>query len=57
MSRFWYGRFVGRLGDIVDINLAQAEQLDMSKTKATELLRAYDADAVKAMTAWVTAAV
>lgn len=29
----------------------------MSKTKATELLRAHDADAVKAMTAWVTASV
>ena len=35
----------------------QADQLDMSKTRATELLRAHDADAVKAMTAWVTAAV
>lgn len=35
----------------------QADQLDMSKMKATELLRAHDADAVKAMTAWVTAAV
>ncbi|KAK5136261.1 hypothetical protein LTR08_003868 [Meristemomyces frigidus] len=33
-----------------------AEHLDVSKTKATELLRAHDADAVKAMTAWVTAA-
>ncbi|KAK4978345.1 hypothetical protein LTR66_010637 [Elasticomyces elasticus] len=33
------------------------EQLDLSKTKATELLRAHDADAVKAMTAFVTAPV
>ncbi|KAF2770009.1 hypothetical protein EJ03DRAFT_83623 [Teratosphaeria nubilosa] len=33
------------------------EQLGLSKGKATELLRAHDADAVKAMTAWVTAAV
>ncbi|KAK5110255.1 hypothetical protein LTR62_006108 [Meristemomyces frigidus] len=33
-----------------------AEQLDMSKIKATELLRAHDVDPVKAMTAWVTAA-
>jgi len=33
----------------------QAEHLDMSRTKATELLRAHDADAVKAMKAWVTA--
>ena len=39
------------------MDVVQAEQLDMSKTKATELLRAHDADAVKAMTAWVTAAV
>lgn len=36
---------------------SQMDQLDLSKTKATELLRAHDADAVKAMTAWVTAAV
>ena len=35
----------------------QADQLDLSKTKATELLRAHDTDAVKAMTAWVTATV
>jgi hypothetical protein len=27
----------------------------MSRTKATELLRAHDADAVKAMKAWVSA--
>jgi hypothetical protein len=33
----------------------QAEHLDMSRTKATELLRAHDADAVKAMKAWVSA--
>ena len=32
----------------------KVDQLDMSKAKATELLRAYDADAVKALTAWVT---
>lgn len=42
--------------DQADVALL-VEQLDMSKTKATELLRAHDADAVKAMTAWVTAAV
>ncbi|KAK3643331.1 hypothetical protein LTR56_010287 [Elasticomyces elasticus] len=42
--------------DQADVALL-ADQLDMSKTKATELLRAHDADAVKAMTAWVTAAV
>ena len=33
----------------------QAEHLDMSRAKATELLRANDANAVKAMKAWVTA--
>jgi len=42
--------------DQADVALL-AEQLDMTKTKATELLRAHDADAVKAMTAWVTASV
>lgn len=35
----------------------QAEQLDLSRPKATELLRAHDADAVRAMKAWVSAAV
>lgn len=33
----------------------QAENLDVSRTKATELLKANDADPVKAMRAWVTA--
>ncbi|KAK1048638.1 hypothetical protein LTR74_017483 [Friedmanniomyces endolithicus] len=42
--------------DQADVALL-ADQLDLSKTKATALLRAHDADAVKAMTAWVTAAV
>ncbi|EMC94856.1 hypothetical protein BAUCODRAFT_73494 [Baudoinia panamericana UAMH 10762] len=42
--------------DQADVTLL-VDQLDMSKAKATELLRAHDADAVKAMTAWVTAAV
>ncbi|KAK0903243.1 hypothetical protein LTR02_007660 [Friedmanniomyces endolithicus] len=42
--------------DQADVALL-ADQLALSKTKATELLRAHDADAVKAMTAWVTAAV
>ncbi|EME88032.1 uncharacterized protein MYCFIDRAFT_48247 [Pseudocercospora fijiensis CIRAD86] len=30
------------------------EHLDLSKAKATDLLRAHDADAIKAMNAWVT---
>ncbi|KAK0357322.1 hypothetical protein LTR91_004362 [Friedmanniomyces endolithicus] len=42
--------------DQADVALL-ADQLDLSKTKATELLRAHDTDAVKAMTAWVTATV
>ena len=42
--------------DAADVNLL-VDQLDLSKLKATELLKAHDADAVKAMTAWVTAAV
>ncbi|KAK5171846.1 uncharacterized protein LTR77_003482 [Saxophila tyrrhenica] len=33
------------------------EQLDVNKVKATEILRAHEADAVAAMKAWVTAAV
>ncbi|KAF2719150.1 hypothetical protein K431DRAFT_287032 [Polychaeton citri CBS 116435] len=40
--------------DAGDVNML-ADQLDLSKTKATDLLRAHDADAVKAMTAWVQA--
>ncbi|QIW96827.1 hypothetical protein AMS68_002345 [Peltaster fructicola] len=40
--------------DQADVTLL-VEHLDVSKTKATELLRAHDADAVKAMTAWVSA--
>jgi NACalpha-BTF3-like transcription factor len=38
-----------------DVTLVM-EQLDMNKQKATDLLRAHEADPVKAMTAWVTAA-
>ncbi|KAF1823720.1 uncharacterized protein K489DRAFT_370040 [Dissoconium aciculare CBS 342.82] len=38
--------------DPTDVSLL-AEQLDLSKTKATDLLRAHDADVVKALTAWV----
>ena len=53
----WSGRGRGRGGLWLTLMLAQADQLDMSKAKATELLRANDADAVKAMTAWVTASV
>ncbi|KAJ9627078.1 hypothetical protein H2203_003539 [Taxawa tesnikishii (nom. ined.)] len=40
--------------DPADVNLL-VDQLDLSKAKATELLKAHDANAVKAMTAWVTA--
>ncbi|KAK6437261.1 hypothetical protein LTR95_006543 [Oleoguttula sp. CCFEE 5521] len=42
--------------DAADVALL-ADQLDISKPRATDLLRAHDANAVKAMTAWVTAAV
>ena len=35
----------------------QAEQLDMSKPKATDFLKSHEANAVKAMTTWVTSAV
>ncbi|KAF2787829.1 hypothetical protein K505DRAFT_316012 [Melanomma pulvis-pyrius CBS 109.77] len=40
--------------DAQDVVLLVAE-LELSKPKATELLRAHDGDAVKAMTAFVTA--
>lgn len=32
----------------------QAEQLDISKVKAMDLLKLHEADAVKAVTAWIT---
>lgn len=35
----------------------KADQLDLSRPKATELLRAHDADPIRAMKAWVTASV
>lgn len=37
--------------------LSQVEELDLHKTKATELLKAHEGDAIKAMRAFVTAAV
>jgi hypothetical protein len=33
------------------------QELEVSKIKATEMLRGYEGDAVKALTAYVTAAV
>lgn len=41
--------------DAADVTLL-VEQLDMTKPKATELLRSHDGDAVKALTAYITAA-
>lgn len=35
----------------------QSEQLDLSKAKATDLLRAHDGDTLKAMVQWVSSAV
>ncbi|KAF2814607.1 uncharacterized protein BDZ99DRAFT_458611 [Mytilinidion resinicola] len=40
--------------DAVDVGLL-VEQLELSRAKATELLKAHEGDAVKAMTAFVTA--
>ncbi|PPJ53640.1 hypothetical protein CBER1_00807 [Cercospora berteroae] len=40
--------------DAADVALL-VEQLDLNKTKAAELLRAHDADVLKAIKAWVTA--
>merc|ERR1711939_396470 len=42
--------------DQADVALL-AEQLDMSKPKATDFLKSHEANAVKAMTTWVTGAV
>ncbi|WPG98116.1 Hypothetical protein R9X50_00090200 [Acrodontium crateriforme] len=42
--------------DPADVTLL-AQQLDMNKTKATELLRSHDADVKKAMISWVTSPV
>jgi len=38
-------------------DMMQVEHLELSKLKATEMLRTHDGDAVKAMTAYVAAAV
>jgi hypothetical protein len=35
----------------------QVDQLDLSKVKATDLLREHDADVLKAMKTWVSTAV
>lgn len=35
----------------------QSEQLDLSKAKATDLLRAHEGDTLKAMIHWVSSAV
>ena len=35
--------------------MGQVEELDLTKVKATELLKAHDGNAVKAMRAFVTA--
>jgi hypothetical protein len=45
------GRF--RLWDWANLHM-QVEQLELSKVKATELLKAHEGDAVKALTAFVT---
>ncbi|KAF2209419.1 hypothetical protein CERZMDRAFT_87092 [Cercospora zeae-maydis SCOH1-5] len=39
--------------DAADVAML-VEQLDLNKTKATELLRAHDANVLKAIKAWVT---
>lgn len=35
--------------------MSKVEQLDLSKTKATDLLKAHEGDPIKAMTAYVMA--
>jgi HYPK UBA domain len=38
-------------------DFVQVDQLDLNKAKATELLKLHEGDAVKAMSAFVTASV
>lgn len=52
----WMGGVV-HVGDWTDVDVVQVEHLDLSKAKATDLLRAHDANAEKAMMAWVSASV
>ena len=40
--------------DYADIYAEQVDELELTKAKATELLKAHDGDAVKAMRAYVT---
>lgn len=40
---------------LIYCGLLQVEELDLHKTKATELLKAHEGDAVKAMRTFVTA--
>ena len=40
---------------LTNSTIPQVENLDISKTTATELLKAHDADPVKAMRAWISA--
>ena len=42
--------------DCCGVGCPQVEELDLNKTKATELLKAHEGDAIKAMRAFVTAA-
>ena len=51
--RINYTRFFANFADF-DL---QIEELELSKAKATELLKAHDGDAVKAMRAYVTTSV
>ena len=37
-----------------DLNSLQVEELEMTKTKATDLLKAYDGDAGSALRAYIT---
>ena len=55
---FWAGA-IGRNGSVNRlprlICAVQVEELDLTKMKATELLKAHEGDAIKALRAFVTA--
>ncbi|KAJ9643934.1 hypothetical protein H2199_003800 [Coniosporium tulheliwenetii] len=53
--RGWMSRRTGEERGGKEEGCGQVEQLELSKAKATELLKAHEGDAVKAMCAFVTA--
>ena len=48
---------ISGLAPFMVVNIAQVDELDLSKTKATELLRSYDGNATPAIKAFIAPAV